>query len=71
MKILRAISVVSVTAAIWVVPVTAKAIEALIRSAIMSFGTARNLTDVNIGLAKLILTLSLCILLLVVIRTRD
>lgn len=71
MRILKAIiSAVLVAAVVWFVPITAKAIEALVRSAIISFGTAQNLTDVNIGLAKAILALSLWILLLVLFRRR-
>lgn len=64
MRTLKVIVAAAIAAAsVWFIPVTARVIESLIRNAIMSFGTARNLTDVNVGLAKAILAVSLWLLL--------
>jgi hypothetical protein len=72
MKFIKAIVSAGVTAAIvWFIPLTAKAIEALIKSAVLSLGTAQNLLDVDVALAKGILALALWILLLVLFRKRD
>jgi hypothetical protein len=52
------------------IPVTAKFIEGLLRSMILSFSTAENLQDVNIGLAKGIAALILWIGLILLVRKR-
>ena len=64
----KTVGAILIVAVVWFIPLTAKAIEVLIRSTIMSFGTAQNLTDVNIGIAKAILALSLFLLLVVLFR---
>ena len=63
----RIVGAVAVVAVVWFIPVTTKAVESLIRSAIMSFGTAQDLTGVNIGIAKLILAVALITLVVAVV----
>lgn len=61
----KALAALASVAVVWFIPLTAKAIEALIRNVIISVGTARNLNDVNLLLGKAILALSLWLLLVV------
>lgn len=68
MMIPRAVGSIVVVASVWFIPVTTKVIENLIRSAIMSIGTAQNLTDVNIGIGKAIIAVSLLVMLFAFFR---
>ena len=68
MWIKRIVGVVLVYAVFYLIPLTARAVESLIRSAAMSFGSAQGMMDVNIGIAKLILAGSLILLVFVLTK---
>lgn len=64
----KALGAIAIVAVVWFIPVTARAIEALIRSAVVSLGTAQDLSDVNIAIVKGIFAVLLFILLVVIFK---